>query len=91
MRGRPRGELLAYALLTAVALGLRLVELGDRPFHHDESQDAYFSWVFWTSGDYTYQPILHGPLRFYLTAALYTCSGTPTSRPGSRRRSWAPR
>ncbi len=75
MRGRPRGELLAYALLTAVALGLRLVELGDRPFHHDESQDAYFSWVFWTSGDYSYQPILHGPLRFYLTAALYTVLG----------------
>ena len=36
-------ELLGYAVLVAVALALRLIELGDRPFHHDESQDAYFS------------------------------------------------
>ena len=28
------------------ALALRLIDLGDRPFHHDESQDAYFSWLF---------------------------------------------
>ena len=26
-------------------------------------------------GDYTYQPILHGPLRFYLTAAMYSLFG----------------
>ena len=61
----------AYALLVAVALALRLFDLGDRPFHHDESQDAYFSWIFFTQGDYEYNPLLHGPLRFYLTAAMY--------------------
>ena len=72
---RPRGELLAYAALTAVALGVRLIALGDRPFHHDESQDAYFSWIFFETGDYRYQPILHGPLRFYLTAAMYALFG----------------
>ena len=72
---RPRGELLAYAALTAVALGVRLIALGDRPFHHDESQDAYFSWIFFETGDYQYQPILHGPLRFYLTAAMYALFG----------------
>ena len=69
-----------------VALALRLYDLGDRPFHHDESQDAYFSWIFYDSGDYVYKPILHGPLRFYLTAAMYCCSATRTSRPASRRR-----
>ena len=62
-RRRPRGELIAWGVLVAVALGLRLYDLGARPFHHDESQDAYFSWRFATDGDYTYQPILHGPLR----------------------------
>jgi uncharacterized protein (TIGR03663 family) len=75
LRGRPRGELLAWALLVAVALALRLADLGSRPFHHDESQDAYFSWLFQTSGDYEYDPLLHGPLRFYLTAAAYTLFG----------------
>jgi uncharacterized protein (TIGR03663 family) len=72
---RPRAELLAYALLTAAALAVRLIALGDRPFHHDESQDAYFSWIFFTRGDYEYQPILHGPLRFYVTALAYLVFG----------------
>ena len=72
---RPRGELIAYAVLVLIALGLRFYQLGDRPFHHDESQDAYFSWIFWKNGDYAYDPLLHGPLRFYLTAAVYTLFG----------------
>jgi len=72
---RPRGELAAYAVLVLVALVLRLIDLGDRPFHHDESQDAYFSWIFLTQGDYEYNPLLHGPLRFYLTAAMYGLFG----------------
>jgi uncharacterized protein (TIGR03663 family) len=72
---RPRGELLAYAVLIAAALVVRLIALGDRPFHHDESQDAYFSWILRTRGDYEYQPILHGPVRFYLTALVYLVFG----------------
>ncbi len=70
-----RWEVLGYVALTAAALTLRLIALGDRPFHHDESQDAYFSWLFFTSGDYQYQPILHGPLRFYLTSLMYLLFG----------------
>ena len=72
---RSRGELLAYALLVAAALAVRLYDLGDRPFHHDESQDAYFSWIFFTQRDYEYDPLLHGPFRFYLTAAMYAVFG----------------
>ena len=75
LRRRPSGELIAYIVLVLVALGLRLYQLGDRPFHHDESQDAYFSWILWTKGDYKYQPILHGPLRFYLTASIFSLFG----------------
>jgi uncharacterized protein (TIGR03663 family) len=74
-RARPRSELIAYVLLVAVALVLRLYDLADRPFHHDESQDAYFSWIFFTQGDYEYNPLLHGPLRFYLTAGMYALFG----------------
>jgi uncharacterized protein (TIGR03663 family) len=70
-----RGELIAYAVLVVVALALRLYDLGDRPLHHDESQDAYFSWTFLENGDYEYNPLLHGPLRFYLTAAVFAVFG----------------
>jgi uncharacterized protein (TIGR03663 family) len=72
---RLRSDFLPFALLVAVALVLRLIDLGDRPFHHDESQDAYFSWLFAERGDYHYQPILHGPLRFYLTAGVFKLLG----------------
>jgi uncharacterized protein (TIGR03663 family) len=70
-----RWEVVAWVALVALALGLRLYALGDRPFHHDESQDAYFSWIFRDQGDYVYMPILHGPLRFYLTALMYVLFG----------------
>ncbi len=75
LRAQPRHELLAWGALLLLALVVRLWDLGDRPFHHDESQDAYFSWLFKTSGDYEYDPLLHGPLRFYLTAAMYVVLG----------------
>src|SRR6478735_2505160 len=68
-------ELLLWGGLIVAALIVRVIGLADRPFHHDESQDAYFSWLFRTTGDYEYQPILHGPLRFYLTAGMYVLFG----------------
>ena len=54
---------------------MRFIALGDRAFHHDESQDAYFSYLFRQTGDYEYNPLLHGPLRFYLTALMYVLFG----------------
>jgi uncharacterized protein (TIGR03663 family) len=72
---RTRWEVLAWIALVALALALRLIDLGDRPFHHDESQDAYFSWIFRDRGDYQYMPLLHGPFRFYLTALMYVLFG----------------
>jgi uncharacterized protein (TIGR03663 family) len=72
---RPSREVVACGVLVAVALALRLIDLGSKPFHHDESQDAYFSWILFTKGDYVYQPILHGPLRFYETASMYALFG----------------
>jgi uncharacterized protein (TIGR03663 family) len=74
-RRRPNAELVAWVVLIALALALRLIALGDRVLHHDESQDAYFSWIFYTRGDYEYDPLLHGPLRFYLTAGMYGLFG----------------
>jgi uncharacterized protein (TIGR03663 family) len=74
-RRRPRGEIVVWVLLVAAAVAVRLIALGDRPFHHDESQDAYFSWLFRTTGHYEYDPLLHGPLRFYLTGLMYVLFG----------------
>lgn len=68
-------ELAAYVALVVLALVLRLVALGDKPFHHDESQDAYFSWIFFSGGGYKYDPLLHGPLRFYLISLMYLLFG----------------
>ncbi|MEA2312445.1 MAG: hypothetical protein QOE28_2413, partial [Solirubrobacteraceae bacterium] len=61
LRDRSRGELIAWTLLVLAALFLRFYDLGARPFHHDESQDAYFSYVLRTGGGYHYDPLLHGP------------------------------
>jgi len=61
--------------LVALALVLRLWELGERPFHHDESLDAWWSWLF-RNGNYDgYDPVYHGPLRFYITAGIFEIFG----------------
>jgi len=72
---RLRSDLGIFLLIVAAGLVARLIDLGDRPFHHDESQVAYFSWRFFDSGDYEYQPILHGPFMYYLTAFSYVLFG----------------
>ncbi len=75
LAAQDRRELVLWVALVLAALAVRLIGLGDRPFHHDESQDAYFSWIFRTTGQYAYDPLLHGPLRFYLTALMYVLFG----------------
>ncbi len=62
-------------LFVALALVLRLWELGARPMHHDESLDAWWSWRF-RNGLYDgYDPVYHGPLRFYITAGFFEIFG----------------
>jgi uncharacterized protein (TIGR03663 family) len=73
-RQDPR-ELIVWGVLFAAAVLVHVIGLGNRPFHHDESQDAYFSYLFRQTGDYQYNPLLHGPLRFYLTALMYVLFG----------------
>jgi len=61
--------------LVGMSFALRLWELGERALHHDESLDAWWSWNF-RNGDYTgYDPVYHGPLRFYITAGFYEMFG----------------
>ena len=68
-------ELLVWGVLIVVTVIVRVIGLGERPFHHDESQDAYFSYLFRKDGNYEYNPLLHGPLRFYMTGFLYLVFG----------------
>ncbi len=68
-------ELAAYAGLILIALLLRLILLEAKPMHHDESQDAYFSWLLFSGHGLAYDPVLHGPLRFYLMGFNYLLFG----------------
>ncbi len=61
--------------LVIIGLALRLWELGERPFHHDESLDAWWSWLFRNGNYVEYNPVYHGPLRFYITAGFYEIFG----------------
>ena len=66
-------------LLFLLAVLSRLSYLGLRAFHHDESLDAWFS-LRYLDGTYKgYDPVYHGPLRFYLTAAFFWLFGQSDS------------
>lgn len=43
--------------------------------HHDEAIHAWFSYELLTKGMYQYDPMYHGPLLYYLTAALFRVFG----------------
>ncbi|MXZ85646.1 MAG: TIGR03663 family protein [Acidimicrobiia bacterium] len=75
-RRRPETALaIAVGAMAVAGLVLRLVELAERPFHHDESIDAWYSWRFLEDTYEGYDPVYHGPLRFYLTAAVFWVFG----------------
>ena len=75
VRGAGHARAAGLGRADRVGLIVRFIALGERAFHHDESQDAYFSYLFRQIGDYEYNPLLHGPLRFYLTALMYVLFG----------------
>ena len=46
-------------------------QLGRRPLAHDESLDAWFSWQVRDLSVAEYDPVYHGPLRFYLNGRTF--------------------
>jgi uncharacterized protein (TIGR03663 family) len=82
-RLRPRAALLAAATAERIAYGgvfvlalvLRLVDLADKPFHHDESLHATFSWQLATGAHFLYDPVYHGPVQQYAGAVMYFFGG----------------
>ena len=95
MAGNFTLEQCIYILVFAVAVFTRLYILGVRPYHHDESIHAFFSWKITQDGvgDYKYDPVYHGPLLYYASALMMRLFGdsdfTGAPEPGavrSRRR-----
>jgi hypothetical protein len=69
------GEKLAWGALLVVATLSRLIGLGDRAINHDESLHAVYSWQLYDGRGYEHQPMMHGPLKFILTAVMYFLFG----------------
>ena len=70
-----RWEVAAYLLIIAVALAMRLWDLGDRAMHHDESLHALYSWYILEGRGYEHNPLLHGPFQFFSTSAVFFLFG----------------
>ncbi|MSQ22392.1 MAG: TIGR03663 family protein [Dehalococcoidia bacterium] len=66
-----RWEVWAFVIIVVLALGLRLWALGARAIQHDESLHAIYSWYIYEGRGYTHDPMMHGPFKFYATAAVY--------------------
>ena len=66
-----------YITVFAIAVLTRFYIVGVRPFHHDESIHAFFSWKITQDGvaDYQYDPVYHGPVLYYWTALVLRLFG----------------
>ncbi len=83
LRGRTSGavlpvawwELAGYGSLVAIAIAMRLWDLGTRAMHHDESLHALYAWNLFSGLGYQHNPMMHGPLQFEANAVLFTVFG----------------
>lgn len=62
-------------LIILFALLIRLFDLGERVFHHDESVHASFTLKLLETGQYKYDPAYHGPFLFHSTAVVFHSLG----------------
>ncbi|GAB6861471.1 flippase activity-associated protein Agl23 [Haloplanus litoreus] len=66
---------LAVVALTVVALALRLVGLGSRPFHWDEARVGYWSLRFLDTGAFEYRPVAGGPFLYVVDRTVFALVG----------------
>ena len=64
-----------FLLILILAIILRFAFLDLKLLHHDEAIHAWFSYELVTKGVYSYDPMYHGPLLYYLTAGMYWLLG----------------
>ncbi len=68
-------EVIGWAALLIVATVLRFVDLGVRAMSHDESLHTLYAYYLYDAGKYEHNPMMHGPLRYHLTALSYFLFG----------------
>ncbi len=71
----PGGVVLAVLAIAALALVLRVADLGARAMHHDESLHATFAWYLAEGRGYEHNPLMHGPLLFHTLAGVFKLAG----------------
>jgi len=64
-----------FLLILVLAIILRFAFLDLKLLHHDEAIHAWFAYELVTKGVYSYDPMYHGPLLYYLTAGMYWLFG----------------
>ena len=68
-------EIVAYLVVIGLAVVLRFWDLGSRAMHHDESLHTTYSWyILWRHG-YQHDPMMHGPLQYFLRAFTFLVLG----------------
>lgn len=65
-----------FLLILLLAIVLRFVFLDLKLFHHDEAIHSWFSWRLITEGTWQYDPTYHGPVLYFLTAAMFWVFGS---------------
>ncbi len=68
-------EKIAYAGLIVAAFITRFYDLGARVMSHDESLHTQWSWYLFQGRGFQHTPLMHGPLKFEVTAFLYWLLG----------------
>lgn len=65
----------AFLLLILATAVTRFYQLNLKLFHHDEAIHAWFSYELLTKGTYSYDPMYHGPILYYITAGMFRLFG----------------
>lgn len=66
---------LLFFLVFALALAVRLLNLGGIPSDPREAGNAALSFLLYRTGEYKFFPLLHGPFYYYATAAAFHLAG----------------
>lgn len=71
--------LISCGVITVLAVALRFVHLGLKPFHHDEGVNGWFLTNLFREGSYKYDPAnYHGPTLYYISLAFVNLFGLET-------------
>lgn len=65
----------AFILLVLLAFMLRFFDLGYKMYNWDEAVTAWITRSLVETNDYSYSPVYHGPLQYYLTSLAFSLFG----------------